>query len=94
MSTRRSVDVLAAMTAQAPMTVLPPSPAGRSGGRRSDMVRFTFDVSRPQHRFIKQYVLESDATASAATRQLWQLVQEDSTLAERLRAALNRDTDR
>lgn len=95
MSTRRPVDVLAAMTAQAPMTVLPPSPTGvRSGGRRSDMVRFTFDVSRPQHRFIKQYVLESDATASAATRLLWQLVQEDSTLAERLRAALTRDTDR
>ena len=91
---RRAVDVLAAMTAQAPVAVLPPPASGvRPGGRRSDMVRFTFDVTRPQHRFIKQYVLESDATASAATRLLWQLVQEDSALAERLRAALGRDTD-
>lgn len=90
---RRPVDVLAAMTAQAPVMVLPQPTTGVRGGRRSDMVRFTFDVSRPQHRFIKQYVLESDATASAATRLLWQLVQEDSTLAERLRSALHRDID-
>ncbi len=91
MSSRRPVDVLAAMTAQHPIAVLPPPAAGLpASGRRADMVRFTLDVTRTQHRFIKQFVLESDATPSAATRLLWQLVQEDGTLAERLRAALSR----
>jgi hypothetical protein len=56
--------------------------------QRSDAVRFTFDVARDQHRFIRQFVLDSDTNASAATRTLWTLVQDDSGLAERLRGLL------
>ena len=56
--------------------------------QKSDAVRFTFDVARDQHRFIRQFVLDSDTNASAATRTLWTLVQDDSGLAERLRGLL------
>ena len=87
---RRPLDVLAAMRAQAPdVAPLTRSASPPAATSRGDVVRFTFDVSKSQHRFIKQFVLESDTTASAATRLLWRLVQEDSALAERLRAALS-----
>ena len=51
-------------------------------------MRFTFDVSREQHRSIKHYVLEAETTASAATRALWELVAEDNALAQRLTSRL------
>jgi hypothetical protein len=88
MTTKRTEQVLAALRGANPSA--PAEPAGEPALARSRRggVRFTFDVSREQHRFIRQFVLDSETTASAATRALWALVQEDSALAERLRGSL------
>lgn len=93
MSRPSTADVLATMNAQPPK---PPSPTPTAlpgkpvvvRSRQADTVRFTFDVSREQHRFIKHYVLDAQTTASAATRTLWDLVAEDNALAQRLGARL------
>ena len=89
MSRPSTADVLATMNAQPPSTTapVPVKPAGVPS-KQTDTVRFTFDVSREQHRFIKHYVLDAQTTASAATRTLWDLVAEDNTLAQRLGARL------
>ena len=90
---RSTADVLAAMNAKpagAPtVSIVPtePSPA-RVSSKPAGTVRFTFDVTREQHRFIKHYVLDADTTASAATRTLWELVAEDNALAQRLHSRL------
>ncbi len=55
------------------------------------MIRFTFDVAREQHRFIKHFVYDSDSTASAVTRALWELVAEDNALAQRVRSRVGID---
>jgi hypothetical protein len=87
MSARSTTDVLAAMNAQpSPVSVVVPTTVVR--GRGGGTVRFTFDVPREQHRFIKRFVLDAETTSSAATRALWQMVAEDGALAERLHARL------
>ena len=85
MTTKRTEQVLAALRgANSPAE--PPQSATRPA--KDSGIRFTFDVARDQHRFIRQFVLDSETTASAATRALWGLVQEDNALAERLRGQL------
>lgn len=86
---RPTREVLAAMVAQAPAMIVPPPPSGGPASPRSSTVRFTFDVPRSQHRYIKHFVLEAETTGSQATRALWDLVQEDPQLAHRLRSALS-----
>ena len=86
MTTRRTEQVLAALrgAAPAPPATAPVPAASKPPGT----VRFTFDITREQHRFIRRFVLDAETTASAATRELWSLVQDDSALAERLRSLL------
>lgn len=77
--------VLAALRGPAAVTSEAGSPRI---GQRENHVRFTFDMDRAQHRFVKRFVLDCDTTSSAATRALWALVEQDSALAERLRGYL------
>lgn len=89
MTTKRtSTDqVLAAL--QGPAIPLPASsPVQRSSSPREGLVRFTFDIDRSQHLFIRHFALDTRTTASAATRALWSLVEEDNALAERVRGLL------
>lgn len=81
----RTDQVLAALRGPQPVTPSAPPAPSRT---KEKAVRFTFDVDRSQHRFIRQFVLDAETTSSAATRTLWSLVQDDSTLAERLRSRL------
>lgn len=89
MTTKRtSTDqVLAAL--QGPAISLPArSPAQQSNRPKAGHVRFTFDIDRSQHLFIRHFALDTRTTASAATRALWALVEEDNALAERVRGLL------
>ncbi len=88
MNNKRTDQVLAALRGTEPPTVIPAPTVADAARRRDDQIRFTFDVARGQHRFIRQFVLDSQTTASAATRALWSLVEDDSALAERLRGQL------
>ena len=89
MTTKNRTDqVLAALRGEAAPVGVAPLVEQQLQKQKSDAVRFTFDVVRDQHRFIRQFVLDSDTNASAATRTLWTLVQDDSGLAERLRGLL------
>jgi hypothetical protein len=87
MTKKRTDEVLAALMGQQPK---PPSEVqpSRGNGPKPGYVRFTFDIAPDQHYFIRHFVLESRTTASAAMRELWSLVEEDSALAERLRGAV------
>jgi len=52
-----------------PSTVAVPTegtPPVRVTGSRASQVRFTFDMARNQHRFVKRFVLDCDTTGSAA----------------------------
>jgi hypothetical protein len=51
-------------------------------------VRFTLDLAKPQHHFLKQFALDADADASAVMRLLLKLLEEDRVLAERVSARL------
>jgi hypothetical protein len=88
MTTNRTEQVLAALRGASPPPSAAKQPQNAAGPEKEPAVRFTFDVPRDQHRFIRQFVLDAESTASAATRILWTLVQEDSGLAERLRGQL------
>lgn len=88
MTTNRTEQVLAALRGATPSQSVTKQPQNTAGPEKEPAVRFTFDVPRDQHRFIRQFVLDAESTASAATRILWTLVQEDSGLAERLRGQL------
>lgn len=93
MTSTRTDQVLAALRGSA--TTSPPLAAPKSPvSKQRDDVRFTFDVARDLHRYIRQFVLDSDTTASAATRALWTLVQDDPGLAERLRGRLANGPER
>jgi len=61
------------------------SPGGRSTGARADRrVRFTLDLTRQQHRFLKQFALDVEADASNVMRTLLRLLEEDGALAKRV----------
>ena len=59
--------------------------SGASAGRS---VRFTLDLTRPQHRFLKQFALDVEADASNVMRALLRLLEEDEALAKRVVARL------
>jgi hypothetical protein len=51
-------------------------------------VRFTLDLARPQHRFLKQFALDAEADASVVLRVLLSLLEEDGALTKRVLARL------
>ena len=51
-------------------------------------VRFTLDLRREQHRFLKRYAFELEVNASAVLRTLLSLLEEEASLAERVQARL------
>jgi hypothetical protein len=57
--------------------------------RKSAKPRFTVIMSREQHRFIMQFALDLDSDASTITRNLFTILQNDATLAHRLRQELD-----
>lgn len=59
-------------------------------GRADTPARFTVELSRPQHRFVKRFALEADSDASAITRALLSLLETDPQVAERVRGLVGR----
>jgi hypothetical protein len=53
-------------------------------------VRVTVDLARDQHRFIRRFAFEADVDASAVLRALLSLLEEDTALAERVLARIER----
>jgi hypothetical protein len=51
-------------------------------------VRFTLDLPRRQHRFLKRFALDSEVEASVVLRGLLELLQNDPQIAQRLRPLL------
>lgn len=52
----------------------PPAPSPRP-------VRYTLDLAREQHRFLKRFALDAEADASEVMRALLRLLQQDPSLA-------------
>lgn len=50
----------------------------------------TLDLSRPQHRFLRQFALDAETDASSILRALLVLLEEDTALAGRIVARLDR----
>ena len=61
--------------------------ASRSGRRGASerRIRFTLDLPRNQHRFLKQFALDAEADASVVLRTLLDLLEKDDGLADNLR---------
>lgn len=57
---------------------VPSAEEGRSGSR----IRTTLDLSREQHRFLRQFALDADSDASSVLRALLALLEEDPELAK------------
>ncbi len=69
-----------------------PEPAEGLGRERPK--RLTLDLSRAQHRFLKLFALESDAEMSQVMRVLLDLLQNDVSLASRVRARIEESRGR
>ena len=54
----------------------------------NERVRFTLDLSRKQHRFLKKLAFEEEVNASAVVRALLAQLEEDEALAEAVEARL------
>ena len=67
--------------------VEPPAAQGRPR-QRERRVRYTLDLDRSQHRFLRQFALDAEVDASAVMRALLRLLAEDEALAKRVRATL------
>lgn len=73
-----------------------PSPSAGADGERparpraETPARFTVELPRPQHRFVKRFALEADTDASTVTRALLQLLESDHQVAERVRGMVGR----
>lgn len=67
-------------------TLAPLAEVGVSRRRAAGPARFTVELPREQHRFIKQFALSADTDASAVTRVLFRQLEEDPQLAERVRS--------
>jgi hypothetical protein len=64
------------------------APRARRDPATDHRVRFTLDLERPQHRFLKQFALDADSDASVVLRVLLSLLEEDRTLAKRVRGRI------
>jgi hypothetical protein len=53
-------------------------------------VRYTLDLSREQHRFLKRYAFEAEIDASVVMRALLSLLEKDETVARRVSSELER----
>jgi hypothetical protein len=53
--------------------------------RAETPARFTVELPRAQHRFVKRFALEADSDASTVTRALLNLLETDQQVAERVR---------
>lgn len=51
-------------------------------------MRFTLDLARPQHRFLKQFALDAEADASVVLRVLLSFLEEDGILTKRVLARI------
>jgi hypothetical protein len=65
----------------------PRMPKEASADRR---VRFTLDLTRDQHRFLKRFAFEAETDASVVMRTLLALLQHDEKLARRVLSDLER----
>jgi hypothetical protein len=66
-------------------TAAMPTPAGDD-----QRVRYTLDLSREQHRFLKRFAFDAETDASVVMRALLALLQHDERFARKVRAALDR----
>lgn len=71
-----------------PLPLAATSAAPRPATRADKPARFTVELPRTQHRFLKRFALEADSDASAVTRALLSLLEADPALAERVHAML------
>ena len=53
-------------------------------------MRYTLDLSREQHRFLKRYAFEAEIDASVVMRALLSLLEKDETVARKVRSELER----
>lgn len=51
-------------------------------------VRFTLDLTRAQHRFLKLFAIDAETDASVVMRALLALLEQDSTVRERIHRQL------
>jgi hypothetical protein len=58
--------------------------------RAETPARFTVELPRTQHRFVKRFALDADTDASTVTRALLNLLETDHQVAERIRAMVER----
>jgi hypothetical protein len=58
--------------------------------REDPRVRYTLDLSREQHRFLKRFAFDAETDASVVMRAMLALLQHDERFARRVRAALER----
>lgn len=65
-----------------------------AGGSRERRVRVTLDLTRDQHGFLRRFAFETEADASAILRALLALLEEDSALATRVLARVERKYSR
>lgn len=56
----------------------------QEAGRAGRPVRFTLDLARPQHRFLRRFALDAETDASVVVRTLLAMLEEDSSLAKRV----------
>lgn len=73
---------------------LKPGPSFEETPRREQRVRYTVDLDRSQHRFLRQFALEAEVDASVVIRVLLRLLAEDMGLARQVRALISLDNNR
>lgn len=61
-----------------------PKHSASPAGRRDRQVRFTLDLAREQHRFLKRFAVDAETDASVVMRALLTLLAEDATIARRI----------
>ena len=92
-ATKQAPDQEAATTAlEVPAAVRPVdvTEAPRPPTTTARPIRYTLDLAREQHRFLKQFALDAEADASEVMRALLHLLEDDPGLASTVRARLHR----
>ena len=80
-TTKREKPIRVEETDRRRVTTLPQDPKKR--------VRFTLDLSKEQHKFLKRFALEEEADASAVLRALLVRLELDEALVKAVRAELS-----